>query len=195
MAVCYTGDPAHREEVVAPIRALADPVVDLLGERPYAEIQSYLDDTEPEGMHYYWKTEYLLELGEGLLPTLRDLFAACPIAGVEIGLLHLAGALNERARDDGAVGNRDVRYVLGINGKWSPGDPNAETFRAWIRDAWGQVQPFSAGRTYINFQTADEEEERVRATYGENYDRLREVKARVDPGNLFRSNRNIRPTD
>jgi FAD/FMN-containing dehydrogenase len=193
MAVCYTGDLARVEEVIAPIRALGDPIVDLLREQPYVEIQSYLDDTEPEGMHYYWKTEFATELNSGLLSTLRELFAACSIPGAELGILHLGGALNERAWDDGAVGNRDVRYAIGINGMWEPDEPNAEAFQAWIREAWKQVQPLSAGRTYINFQTADEEQERVRATYGENYERLEEVKARFDPGNLFRSNRNIRP--
>jgi hypothetical protein len=74
---CYSGDRANVEEVMAPIRALRDPVVDLLREQAYTELQSYLDATEPKGMHYYWKTEYAAELGEGLLSALRDLFASC----------------------------------------------------------------------------------------------------------------------
>src|SRR5690606_4875638 len=100
MAVCYSGDLARVEEVIAPIRALGDSVVDLLREQPYVEVQSYLDDTEPAGMHYYWKTEFGIELGEGLLSTLRERFEACPIPGAELGILHLGGALNERAWDD-----------------------------------------------------------------------------------------------
>ncbi len=193
MAVCYSGDLARAAEVVAPIRALGHPVLDLLREQPYVEIQSYLDDAEPEGMHYYWKTEYALDLGDDLLDTLRGLFAVCPIPGAEIGILHLGGALNERAWDDGAVGNRDVRYAIGINGMWEPGEPDAAAFRAWIRDGWRGIQPFTAGRTYINFQTADEEDDRVRATYGANHARLAAAKAQFDPGNFFRCNRNIRP--
>ena len=66
-------------------------------------------------------------------------------------------------------------------------------FRHWIRDAWKRVRPFSTGRTYINFQTADEDQERIRATYGANFDRLVQIKQRYDPDNLFRVNRNIRP--
>jgi FAD/FMN-containing dehydrogenase len=58
---------------------------------------------------------------------------------------------------------------------------------------WQRVRPFSTGRTYINFQGADENEERVQATYGGNYQRLAALKAKYDPENLFRSNRNIRP--
>jgi FAD/FMN-containing dehydrogenase len=66
-------------------------------------------------------------------------------------------------------------------------------FRQWIRDAWTRLRPFSTGRTYINFQTADEGDDRILATYGVNWDRLVEVKEAYDPHNLFRANRNIRP--
>ena len=62
----------------------------------------------------------------------------------------------------------------------------------WPGDAWTQLHPFSTGRTYVNFQTADEGSERVRASYGTNFDRLVEIKKKYDPDNLFRSNRNIR---
>ena len=76
---------------------------------------------------------------------------------------------------------------------WEPDDPNAARFRRWVRDAWQRFRPFSTGGNYINFQTADEDEERIRATYGANFDRLVEVKRRYDPDNLFRVNRNIAP--
>jgi FAD/FMN-containing dehydrogenase len=193
MAVCYSGNLDDVDEALAPIRALADPVVDLLAEQPYTRVQSSLDEGEPKGNHYYWKTEYLAELSDDLLATTRDLFAECPIPGAELGFLHLAGALNERTGDDGAVGNRDARYVIGVNGMWEPDEPDADRFRQWIRDAWKRVRPFSTGGNYVNFQTADEDEERVRATYGANLDRLVEVKKAYDPDNVFRANRNIRP--
>lgn len=193
MLACYSGDPADAEAVIAPIRALRDPVIDLLREQPYTEVQSYLDDAEPDGAHHYWKTEYATELSDGLLATTGELFANCPIPGAEIGFLHLGGALNERAWDDGAVGNRDVRFAVGINGMWEPGEPRAEEFVGWIRDAWRRVRPFTTGRTYVNFQTADEDEDRLRGAYGRNFERLGAIKAIYDRGNLFRSNRNIRP--
>lgn len=79
MAVCYSGDLGAVDEVLAPIRALDNPIVDLLAEQPYTQVQSYLDATEPKGAHYYWKTEYLAELSDDLLSTTRDLFAECPI--------------------------------------------------------------------------------------------------------------------
>jgi FAD/FMN-containing dehydrogenase len=193
MAVCYSGALADADVALAPIRSLRDPVFDLLQEQPYTQVQSYLDEMHPKGMHYYWKTEYLAELSGGFLSALPDLFATCPMPGGELGVLHLGGALNEHNEDDGAVGNRDARYVSGVLGMWEPDEPNADAFRQWVRDAWARLRPFSTGRTYINFQTADEGEGRVQATYGVNFDRLVEIKKTYDPQNLFRSNRNIRP--
>ncbi|MBI3972876.1 MAG: FAD-binding oxidoreductase [Chloroflexi bacterium] len=193
MSVCYSGDLDDVDEALAPIWALRDPIVDLLRQQPYIQLQSYLDATEPKGNHYYWKTEYLAELSDDSLSTTRDLFAECPIPEAQIGFLHLGGALNEHAWDDGAVGNRDARFATGVNGMWEPDEPNADTFRQWVHEAWQRLRPFSTGGNYINFQTADEDEARIRPTYGANFDRLVQVKRKYDPDNLFRANRNIRP--
>jgi hypothetical protein len=130
-------------------------------------------------------------LSDGLLATVRDLFAACPIPGAELGVLHLGGSLNEHDEDDGAAGNRDAHYAIGVNGMWEPDEPGATMFQQWIRDAWERIQPFSTGGNHINIQTADEDGLRVRPMYGANFDRLVEVKQANDPENLFRVNRNI----
>ncbi len=193
MVVCYSGDLDETEEALAPIRALGNPVVDVLQEWPYTQQQSFLDDGEPKGAHYDWRTEYVGELSDGLLDAVRDIFGDCPIPDAMVGFLHLGGALNERAEHDGAVGNRDAHFALGVNGMWEPGEPNADAAREWIRQGWSRIRPFSTGRTYINFQTADEDEERVRATYGTNFDRLVRLKQAYDADNLFRANRNIHP--
>jgi FAD/FMN-containing dehydrogenase len=193
LLVCYTGDVRQAGAVLAPLEALGEPVVNLLHEQPYAGVQSNFDVMEPKGLHYYWKSEFLAELTDEFLATVRELFAECPTRDAQIGVLQLGGALNERAADDGAIGNRDARYVWGVKGAWSPDDPNAQSHREWIRNAAERLRPFSTGGNYINFQTADEDDARVRATYGQNFDRLVEIKRRVDPENLFRSNRNIRP--
>jgi FAD/FMN-containing dehydrogenase len=192
MAVCYSGDPDAKDAAIAPIREIGDPAVDLLQEWPYTMQQSFLDDSEPKGVHAYWKTEYLAELPEDLLPILRDLGAECPIHDAQIGLLHLGGALNERDWDDGAVGNRDARFAIGVNGLWESGEPDADAFRRWIRAGWERIRPFATGGNYVNFQTDDDDQGPADA-YGKNYERLRRVKAAHDPDNLFRVNRNIPP--
>ena len=193
MCVCYSGDPARTEAVLSPIRALGDPIIDLLDDLPYTALQSFLDETEPKGMHYYWRTGYLTGLDDGLLSTVRDTFAECPIPGAEIGFLHLEGALNEHPEDDGSVGNRDARYVMGVLGMWEPDEPRADEYMQWVRGAWERHLPFSTGRTYVNFQNADEGDDRVRAAYGANYERLAAAKRAYDPDNLFRVNRNVPP--
>jgi FAD/FMN-containing dehydrogenase len=194
MVLCYSGDPDAKDAAFAPIREIGDPAVDLLQEWPYTMQQSFLDDTEPKGVHAYWKTEYLAELSEDLLPVLRDLAADCPIPDAQIGLLHLGGALNERAWDDGAVGNRDARFAIGVNGLWEAGEPYADAFRRWIRAGWERIRPFATGGNYVNFQTDDDDQTPADA-YGKNYKRLQRVKAAYDPDNVFRSNRNIPPPD
>jgi FAD/FMN-containing dehydrogenase len=194
MAVCWTGNLAHAEEAIAPIRALGESIVDMLREQPYVELQSYLDAGEPEGMHYYWKTELAAALSDEMLDTTRQLFAGCPVPGAELGFLHLGDAIAARPFDDGAVGNRDARYAIGVNGSWPPDEVHADRYCDWIRQAWERLRPFGTGGNYINFQTVEEDEDRIRATYGRNYERLARVKRAYDPGNLFRVNRNIRPS-
>ena len=186
MVVCYSGDLARTDEALAPIRALGEPVFDILREQPYTEVQSYLDATEPKGEHYYWKTEYLAELSDGFLEAIRELAAACPNPLGQLGVLHIGGALNEREPDDGAVGNRDARYVCGLIGAWAPGEPQADAYRDWVRAAWERVRPFGTGGNYINFQSADEGEDRIRASYGANYERLMAIKRAYDPDDVFR---------
>ena len=193
MVVCYTGELGEVDDVLAPIRELGDPAAEVLQAWPYVQQQSFLDESEPKGAHYYWKTEYASYLDDGLLAAARGTFAECAIPEAQVGFLHLGGALNERAEDDGVVGNRDAHFACGVNAMWEPDDSGAEGHFEWVRSGWERIRPFSTGRTYVNFQTRDEGDDRVRATYGANYDRLREIKRRYDPDNLFRVNRNIVP--
>jgi FAD/FMN-containing dehydrogenase len=188
--LCHSGENAGAD--LAPLRALGEPLADLVTEKPYTEQQSMLDGSEPKGHHYYWKTEYLAGLSNQFLDTFRDSASKVTSPLSESLIIHLAGALNDLADDDGAVGNREARYMSAFAGQWPP-DAGDDEHIAWVRQAWESVRPFSTGGNYLNFQTADEDEERVRATYGTNFDRLVEVKEEYDPDNLFRSNRNIRP--
>ena len=93
---------------------------------------------------------------------MQELAAENPIPGAQLVFAHIGGPLNELAADDGAVGNRHVRYVYGAAGMWPPDDPEGERHR-WVREAWERFREYSAGGNYVNFQTADESHERVRA--------------------------------
>lgn len=195
MAVCYSGDLDEVDQVLTPIRELGDPVVDMLQAQPYTRLQSYLDDTQPKGKHYYWKTEFAADLNDVLLSTMQAVAEECPIPGAQLVLAHIGGELNDRDWDDGAVGNRDARYLYAIAGMWEPDEPKETEYREWVRAAWMELKPYSTGGNYVNFQTADAGEDRLRDSYGDNLDRLRKVKATYDPGNMFRANRNITPAN
>ncbi len=190
MLLCHSGRNAEAD--LARIRALGAPIVDLITEKPYTAQQSMLDDTEPKGLNQYWKAEYLPSLSSPYLDTFRDaaLKVASPLSFSVI--FHLAGVLNERDNDDGAVGNRDARFISGFSGMWSP-DAHGDEIVAAVRDGWERIRSFSTGGNYINFQLADDDSTRTADAYGSNYRRLQRVKAQFDPGNLFRVNRNITP--
>jgi len=188
--VCHSG--ANAEADLAAVRALGNPIVDLTGPKPYAALQSMLNAMEPKWLHRYWKAEFLPGLSSEFLDAFRDgaLRVTSPLS--QSVLFHVAGALNEHEGDDGAVGNRDARYIGGFAGTWPPGAP-ADPHVAWARDGWERIRPFSTGGNYVNFQLADDDTARTAAAYGTNYRRLQRVKATYDPDNLFRVNRNIPP--
>lgn len=188
LLVCHSGQTADSD--LAPVRALGEPIFDLIGEKPYVAQQSMLDDMEPKGLHQYWKAEFLPDLPSDYLPTFRDaaLKVASPLSFSVI--FHLAGALNER--DDGAVGNRDARFISGFSGVWPP-QASGDGIVAAVREGWEKIRPFSTGGNYVNFQLAEDGVTRTAEAYRGNYERLRQVKAQYDPDNLFRVNRNISP--
>jgi len=193
MLVCHSGTDADtRVTDLAAVRALGDPIVDLITEKPYVEQQSMMDGTEPMGQHYYWKTEHLPALSSKFLDVFRDGALKVPTVHSESVIFHIGGASNDLAADDGAVGNRDAHYITGFAGAWPAGSsPDAHV--AWVRDAWQAIRPFSTGGNYVNFQLAQDDTARTTSAYGDNYDRLRRVKSTYDPDNLFRVNRNIPP--
>lgn len=188
--VCHSGPNPDAD--LAPIRALGDPIVDLITEKPYVDQQSMMDGTEPKGQYYYWKTEYLPGLTGGFLDAFRDGALKVPTVSSESLILHIGGAANDLASDDGAVGNRDAHYVTGFAGAWPAGEDPA-VHLAWVRDAWETIRPFSTGGNYVNFQLAQDDTTRTAEAYGTNLERLQRAKANYHPVNLFRVNRNISP--
>ena len=188
MVVCYSGAAAATD--LAPIRAIGNPIADLITEKPYVAQQSMLDANQPKGVHYYWKSEFITALSQEFFDNYRASALRVTSPMSQSVIFPLAGALNERAEDDGAMGNRRAAYVAAFTGSWQPADPRGAEHVAWVRESWETIRPFSAGN-YVNFQVADDDTERTASAYGGNYERLQRVKAAVDPENLFRVNRNI----
>ena len=192
MLACYSGDPEQGEKVVAPIKSFGKPIGDVLTRRPYVQLQSLLDATQPKGRRYYWKSEYLPSIEPALCERFVEHAAKIPSPHSAMILFQLDGALNQLENNHSAVGNRDARYVINAAGSWEQ-ERDDKVNIEWVRDAWEDMRQFSTGGTYINFLTEDEGQERIEAALSSGLQRLAEIKAKWDPDNVFRTNRNIKP--
>jgi FAD binding domain/Berberine and berberine like len=192
LLACYSGNPEEGEKAVAPIKSFGKPVGDVMIRRPYTQMQSLLDATQPKGRRYYWKSEYL----PGIEPALCEKFMAhagkIPSPHSAVIFFQIDGALNRLGEEHSAVGNRDARFVLNVAGAWEEAEDDDRNI-AWVREAWGDMKSFSTGGTYLNFLTEDEGPERTAAALGKSLGRLAEIKAKWEPGNMFRTNRNVVP--
>ena len=192
LLACCSGRPEDGEKLVAPIKSFGKPIGDVLVRRPYAQMQSLLDATQPKGRRYYWKSEYLSRIEPALCEKAIEHAARIRSPHSAVILFQIAGALNRLEEGHSPVGNRDARYVLNITSAWEKADEDRANIE-WTRRAWEDMKRFSTGGTYVNFLTEDESAERIATALGKGLGRLAEVKAKWDPGNMFRTNRNVKP--
>jgi hypothetical protein len=192
LLACYSGTLEDGEKAVAPIKALGKPVGDILVRRPYAQMQSLLDATQPKGRRYYWKSEYLPRIEPALCEKVIAHAARIRSPHSAVVLFQIEGALNQLDETHSPVGNRDAHYVLNVTGAWEQAADDAANIE-WTRQAWTDMKAFSTGGNYINFLTEDESPQRVEAALGKGLTRLAAVKAAWDGQNVFRTNRNITP--
>ena len=179
--------------MLAPLKAVGSSVGDVVKSRTYVSQQSLLDATQPKGRRYYWKSEFLPGITPEILGKLREHSARVTSPHSAILIFPIDGRLNTLPANHSAVGNRDAKAVFNIQGSWERPEDDAVNIE-WARSTWRDIKQFSTGGTYVNFLTDEEGEERTRAAYGANYDRLVEVKTNWDPDNLFSSNKNVRPS-
>jgi FAD/FMN-containing dehydrogenase len=193
VVACWAGELERGERAVQPLRELGTPLVDLLGRRPFLELQGLFDPAVPHGWHYYWKSIETPPFEEALIDTLIDHTSRITSPRSYTIIFQLGGALARVAEDATAYSQRDAHFNVNINAVWLEGDTRADEHIRWTRDFYGAVEPHAGGRVYVNF-LGDEGEERVRAAYGEEkYERLRALKRRYDSTNVFRLNPNIAP--
>jgi FAD/FMN-containing dehydrogenase len=193
IAACYAGPVEQGERLMRPVKAFGAPVVDLIVPKPFAKHQAMLDSANPSGRHYYWKSEYLSGISDAAIETAIGYASRLSSPLTAILIFQLGGAISRVGAQATAASHRDAAFVLNIQSSWLEPRENDRHVR-WTREFWRAMQPFSTGGVYSNFLSADEGEERVRAAYGANYERLVALKNKYDPTNLFRVNQNIRPT-
>ncbi len=188
---CYTGDMDEAEEVFKPIRAFKTPALDFVGPIPVPALQTLFDGLYPPGLLWYWKADYVKDLPEAAIDVHVKYGEELPTPLSSMHMYPVNGAASRVGKNETAWNYRDANYAVVIVGI-DPDQSNKDKIIDWARDYWNAHHPYSAGGAYINFMM-DEGEDRIKATYGDNYKKLAEIKAKYDPNNLFRVNQNIKP--
>jgi FAD/FMN-containing dehydrogenase len=190
LVVFHTGDTAEAERDLGPFETWGSPLVVQVGPMPYPVMNTILDAGYPTGSLNYWLSSFTRGLSDELIDTAVERFTSVPSPLSAILLEHFHGAVTRVGATDTAVPHRDEGWNLLIPSVWTDvGDTDANI--AWTRETFAALRPhFGTGR-WLNYLGDDQANDAVRAAYGPNYERLREVKRRYDPANVFHLNHNI----
>ena len=189
---CCTAPQPKAEEMFKPIRAFKKPALDFVGPMPQPMLNSMFDPIYPPGLQWYWRADFVNELSDEAIAQHARFGQTMPTMHCTMHLYPINGAAARVGKTDTAWNYRDANWAQVMVGV-DPDPANKEKITKWSRDYFDALHPFSAGGAYVNFMM-DEGAERVKATYGGNYRRLAEIKAKYDPTNLFRVNQNIKPS-
>jgi FAD/FMN-containing dehydrogenase len=188
---CYTGAHDKADAVLEPVRSFGSPLVVGLQPMPYDVLQSAFDPLVPPGMQWYWKADFVHEISDTAIAIHEKFGATMPSLQSTMHLYPIGGAAARVPDDATAFAYRDGGWagvIVGVD----PDPANAERVTAWTREYFEELHPTTSGGAYVNFMM-EEGDDRIRASYLGNYERLMRVKADYDPENLFHLNQNIPP--
>lgn len=187
----YTGPLEKAEDVFKPIRAFRKPSVDLVGPLPQPALQGMFDALYPTGLQWYWRADFMNELNDEAIASHIKFANTLPTMQSSMHLYPINGAAARIGKSDTTWNYRDALFSMVIIGV-DPDPVNKDKISTWTKQYWEALHPFSAGGAYLNF-IGEEGEDRVKSSYGGNYERLVTLKNKYDPDNLFRVNQNIKP--
>jgi FAD/FMN-containing dehydrogenase len=188
---CYIGPVEQGERVLEPLRRFGPPLADEVGPVTYMEVQA-ANVFFPIGLNYYWKSHFLEEIADDAIDATVSHFAGVTSPKSLIVFQQYGGAVSRVGQTETAYRHRNAQYDNFPASVWT--DPReTEIHQQWVREWWDMMSPFSIGAEYVN-NLGEEGEDRVRAAYGDNYDRLVALKNKYDPANFFRLNANIQPS-
>jgi FAD/FMN-containing dehydrogenase len=188
---CYCGPADRAEQVLKPIREFGPPAMYGVGEMPLPVLQSLFDPLYPPGLQWYWRADFVNTISDAAIAEHGRFGSSLPTMHSTMHLYPIDRAVHRVAKDDTAFAYRDAQWAQVMVGV-DPDPAKAATLKDWTIKYWEALHPHSAGGAYVNFMM-DEGQDRVRATYRDNYDRLARIKQKYDPNNLFRVNQNIVP--
>jgi FAD/FMN-containing dehydrogenase len=192
LVVCHAGDTDAAAQELAPFLSFGSPLMTQVGPMPYPQMNTLLDAGYPTGSLNYWLSSFTRGLPDALIDAVVERFASVPSTMTAILFEHFHGAVTRVAPTDTAVPHREPGWNLLIPSVWT--DPAATDANiGWTRDTHTALSPHLAARRWLNYLGDDQADDAVQAAYGPNYDRLREIKRRYDPANVFHHNHNIAP--
>jgi FAD/FMN-containing dehydrogenase len=195
ITICYVGDVEEGERVLAPLRELHQPLVDMVGPMPYVAVQQLIDSWLPpeSRLRQYWGGDFLPDLTDEAIDVFCAAMADCP-SPISVVLLHpTAGQIARTAEDATAFGQRQARWNTQLLTLW-PDAADDKRNIDWLRELQAACAPFTTGRAWLNFMTEEGSPRVLRALGPETFGRLQAIKDRYDPNNLFRLNQNIPPS-
>jgi FAD/FMN-containing dehydrogenase len=188
---CHTGSEEEAAAAMQPMLEAVEPVMHGVHSVPFPALNSFFDGLYPKGDQWYWRADFVRELPDAAIERHVEFGEKMPPGQSTMHFYPIDGAVHDVGSADTAFSYRDVTWAGVIAGV--DRDPaNADMIREWAVDYWDATHPYSAGGAYVNFMM-DEGQERVQATYRDNYERLARTKAEYDPENTFRVNQNVRP--
>ena len=193
---CHSGPVEEAEKALKPLREFGAPIADLIGPMTYEQLQTtLLDPAAPPGNQYYLKSQMGGEITDDAIEVIISQFEKVTSPLSMIMFQQLGNSVNRTPADATAFGHRGALYEWAAMSQWTdPGE--SEIHIRWAREAVEAMEPFTSNGGYVNHMGVEAEEgtERIRASYGPNYERLVALKDKYDPANMFRLNPNIRPS-
>ena len=192
LVVFHAGTPAEAERELAPFRSFGSPLVVQVGRMPYPEMNTLLDAAYPDRALNYWLSSFTDGLSDELIDAAVERFATVPSTMSSILFEHFHGAVTRIGTTDTAVPHREPGWNLVLSSIWT--DPaGTDANIDWTRDTFAALGPGLTRRRWLNYLGDDQADDAIHAAYGPNYERLREIKRRYDPDNVFHLNHNITP--
>jgi FAD/FMN-containing dehydrogenase len=189
----YNGPVAEGDKVLAPARRFGKPLADMVGAMPYGARQRILDEPNAvHGLQRYWRSAFTEQISDELIDAVVAGAATFSSPLSAMLFFHMHGAATRVPATETAFAARRAQWDFDAIGQWTDAGQSAEHI-AWVRALWTRLEPHLQGSAYVNHLAADDRPEKVRASFGQNYGRLRDLKAVYDPANLFRINANIVP--
>jgi hypothetical protein len=191
MVACWAGPIEDGEEALKPFHDVAPVVAEHVGPMPYPTLNSAFDGLVPPGLQHYWKANFVEELTDEAIAAHAVHGPEVPTVNSTVHIYPINGAAHRLAPDATAFAYRNANFATVIAGMWPEASQNEANIE-WVRNYYEATAPLSEEGGYINFMSGDDQD-RIKANYKGNYDRLVDVKRRYDPGNLFHLNQNIKP--